>query len=466
MKIASASVLAQLGLLTSGISLFCGFGEVLSLGRPTISTQGQAVGSTETPKLESRKCIAASQHYQEMINKTIAMVSDPHIQSLVQQFGLDILNLAWEDTSRYKSSAVGLNISDMTVQVQHQDAKTRAYKLSLMPVIRYPNFSDKSADVRLDQLFLLVGNQKGEPLQRVSLKNFLGDPRRYLSKPNSWKGQQKSLLAKRDSHVLVSAQACFLPVPQGRKAEFNPVLFNYQSIAGDPAVLTILATREGTSVTVIDNKRDAFAAGPTWGQRLFFNQNGDRASLTGQRMSDFQTNRKDSTQEPSVRAAQESDLNMVLLIQVPLKQQQPMLRHTAAYESSLPMSAAAAPSNVEAAVIGHGKVEGPFTEIDDLEIERDTRFPIRATVQFYKATSNGIVSKPDIQAIQQQIARVYADADYVGSLVTEAETDRPAESEGTKQEPPNWWRNFWQQHKTNTGQSREDAWEMRRKLKG
>jgi len=337
----------------------------------------------------------------------------------VQQFGLDILNLTWEDTSRYKNSAVGLNISDMTIQVQHQDPKTRAHKLSLMPVIRYPNFLDKSVDVRLDQLFLLVGNQKGKPLQRVSLKNFLGDPRRYLSKPNSWKGQQKSLLAKRDSHLLVSAQACFLPVPQGGKAEFNPVLFNYQSIAGDPAVLTILATREGTSVTVIDNKRDAFAAGQTWGQRLFFNRNGDRASLTGQRMSDFQTNRQDSTQETSVRAAQESDLNMVLLIQVPLKQKQPMLKHTAVYESSLPMSAAA-PSNVEAAVIGHGKVEGPFTEIDDLKIERDTRFAIRATVQFYKATSNGIISKPDILAIQQQIARVYADADYVGSLVTEA----------------------------------------------
>jgi len=166
MRIASASILAQLGLLTSGISLFCGFGKVLNLGQPTTSAQGQAVGSTEMPKLESRKFIAASQNYQEMINKTIAMVSELHIQSLVQQFGLDILNLTWEDTSRYKNSAVGLNISDMTIQVQHQDPKTRAYKLSLMPVIRYPNFSDKSADVRLDQLFLLVGNQKGEPLQR------------------------------------------------------------------------------------------------------------------------------------------------------------------------------------------------------------------------------------------------------------------------------------------------------------
>jgi hypothetical protein len=48
-------------------------------------------------------------------------------------------------------------------------------------------------------------------------------------------------------------------------------------------------------------------------------------------------------------------------------------------------------SDVEEAVIGHGKVEGPFTEIDGLEIERDERYPIRVTVQFYKATSNGAV---------------------------------------------------------------------------
>ena len=70
-------------------------------------------------------------------------------------------------------------------------------------------------------------------------------------------------------------------MPRGGDAEFNPVLFNYQSVPGDPAVLTLLATREGTSVTVIDNVRDGFQAGQTWGQRLFFNQDGERASLTG-----------------------------------------------------------------------------------------------------------------------------------------------------------------------------------------
>ncbi len=45
-----------------------------------------------------------------------------------------------------------------------------------------------------------------------------------------------------------------------------------QSAPTNPAVLTVLATRESASVTVIDNQRDGFKAGHTWGQRLFFNQ--------------------------------------------------------------------------------------------------------------------------------------------------------------------------------------------------
>lgn len=65
-----------------------------------------------------------------------------------------------------------------------------------------------------------------------------------------------NLLAERDTHVLVSAQAAFLPVPQQGIAEFNPVIFNYQSYAANPAVLAIVVTAEGTSATIIDNERD------------------------------------------------------------------------------------------------------------------------------------------------------------------------------------------------------------------
>ncbi|MBE9042176.1 hypothetical protein IQ235_15465 [Oscillatoriales cyanobacterium LEGE 11467] len=410
--------------------------------------------------------------YRSVVEKTASMVSDASAQDLAARFGLNILNVTWEDTGRYYNSAVGPNISDMTIQVQQHNPIADEYTLSLMPAIRHPNFTDESADIPLDRFFLRVGNEKNEDLKRVSLREFLGNLPQYLHQPESWAGDETSLLADRDTHVLVSAQAAFLPIPQGGTAEFNPVLFNYQSYAGDPAVLTILATREGTSVTIIDNQRDGFDAGNTWGQRLFFNKNGERASFTGQRLSDFQSSGGDSSASNTdpVEASGEDGLNMVMLIQVPLKQKRPFDSEPMMMDGMLLFESAAAPeqarSNVEAAVIGHGEVEGPFTEIDDLAIERDPQFPIRVTVQFYKATSNGVVSEKDMEQIHQQIARVYEDADYVGSLVVDGPSDRPTEHDGPKEEPPGWWEAFWQRHEANTGQTREEAIEMLRRLRG
>ena len=410
--------------------------------------------------------------YLGVIQKTVSMVRNSDAQRLANKFGLNILDVTWEDTGRFKNSSVGPNISDMTIQVQHKNPDDR-YSLHLMPVIRFPNFSDKTADIPLDQMYLTVGNEKNKTLRKVPLEDVLKDLRKYLSKPNSWKGSEKSLLAKRDSHVLASAQAAFLPIPKAGLAQFNPVLFNYQSYEGDPAVLTLLATREGTSVTVIDNKRDGFDAGRTWGQRLFFNKNGDRASFTGQRLSDFKSDGSGGDRAPS-SVEPDDGLNMVMLIQVPLKQKARPFGFSGIAEDSVMMEAAPMPaaapksarSDVEEAVIGHGEVEGPFTEIDNLKIERDERFPIRVTVQFYKGTSNGVVSEADMSEIHDQIEKVYGDADYIGSLVTEGETRRPTEYDGPKHVQPGWWDDFWKRHEANTGQSREDAIKMLRRLRG
>ena len=123
-----------------------------------------------------------------------------------------------------------------------------------------------------------------------------------------------------------------------------------------------------------------------------------------------------------------------------------------------------AKSNVETAVIGHGEVEGPFTEIDGLKIERDERFPIRVTVQFYKATSNGVVSSDDMEKISDQIERVYSQADYVGSLVVGGESFRPTEYEGPKIQPAGWWEGFWTRFEDNTGLDRYDAYDLWRSL--
>ncbi len=129
--------------------------------------------------------------YIEAIEKTAAMVWDEKAQRLAELEGLNIVNVTWEDTGRYYNSSVGPNISDVTIQVQHWNPDTCSYRLTLMPVIRYPNFSDLTADIPLDKFYLLVGNEDDDELYRISLKEYLGDFRSYLSQPNSWDGQGK-----------------------------------------------------------------------------------------------------------------------------------------------------------------------------------------------------------------------------------------------------------------------------------
>lgn len=438
---------------------------LLLIALMSLNAVAAATAPTIQPPPESRGPACPSDpRYVDAIQRTADMVWDEEALRLVQEYGLDLINVTWEDTGRYYGSSVGPNISDLTIQVQHQLEGSRTCALTLMPVIRYPNFADLTADIDPDDFYLLVGNEHGDDLERISLTEYLEHFRLYLSEPDSWGGRGDSLLAGRDSHVLVSAQAAFLPVPQQGIAEFNPVIFNYQSYAGDPAVLTIVATREGTSATVIDNTRDAFPAGWSWGQRLFFNQDGERASFTGERLSDFVQTRPVNLDAPE--AAGESGLNMVLIIQVPLRQKVQLedLLPTLALGAVAPASEMAAKSDVEMAVIGHGAVEGPFTEIDGLAIRRDGRFPIRVTVQFYKATGDGFVTEADIEAIAQQIDRVYEDGDYVGSLVVDGPSERPTEYDGPKDEPPGWWQAFWTRFEDNIGLDREDALELLRDL--
>lgn len=412
--------------------------------------------------------------YGHVIDRTAGMVRDRHAKRLAKKHGLDVVDLTWEDTARFAGSCVGPNISDMTIQVKNGGTVT------CMPVIRHPNFSDRTADVSLDEVFLRVGNEKGGTLRRVCLRAYLRDLKSHLSDPGSWKGSRTSLLAPREKEVLISAQACFLPVPKEGEATFNPVLFNYQSYAGAPAVLAVVASREGTSATVIDNQRDGFGAGGAWGQRLFFNDAGQRASFTGTRLEEFVASGGDALDGPStVEEAKKAGLNCVLMIQVPLKQpERPAMRFAMA--GAPPPCAPPAggayrsrglrdeESDVDEAVIGHGEAEGPFTEIDGLPIERDPRYPIRITVQFYKATSNGVVSPADIHAIATQIERIYADAKTVGSLVTEADGGRSTEwdDEGRgKTEPIDWWPAFWARQEAATGKSRQQLMaELTRRL--
>lgn len=369
------------------------------------------------------------------------MVSDDEARRLVAGRGLGLVNVMWEDTGRWEGSSVGPNISDVTIEVEaNNDAQGR--RTYLMPVIRHDNFSDKTADVRMDRIFIPVGNQKGGKLETITLTQLLANPGRYLSSPRQGKIVGGSLLApRRDGHVLVSAQHAFLPVPRDGKATFWPVIFNYQSYAANPAVLTILVTRQGASLTVVDNARDTVTGGGSWGQRLYFNHDGKKAPLLAERLADVQ--RKGTTANGEAAASLGEDANLLMLIQVPLKQKErPHMAYGADMAGGMALAEGAAPpaptatrsarggSDVDVAVLGHGETEGPYAELDGLTIQRDPRFPVRVTVQFYQATSNGVVSAADVARMAEQIDKVYAKGDYVGSLVVPDPRDR--------HRPTNW----------------------------
>jgi hypothetical protein len=316
--------------------------------------------------------------------------------------------------------------------------------------MRYENFTDKTADVKIDKILIPVGNQsEGGKLELVSLRELLESPEQYLSAHDKGKIKKHTLLAKRDTHVLVSAQHAFLPVPKEGKATFWPVIFNYQSTKKNPAVLTILVTRQGTSVTIIDNNRDSVAG--DWGQRLYFNQGGKKAPLIAERLTDVKASGHTANGEDAQNLT--DDANVLMLIQVPLKYRQRPARTMIGYGDMAPMTMSAgsvapsaapaksasggggggygrARSDVDTAVLGHGPAEGPYTELDGLTIERDSRFPVRVTLQFYQATSNGVISRDNVKAMAAQIKKVYGKGDYVGSLVVPTGVDR--------KRPTNW----------------------------
>jgi hypothetical protein len=396
--------------------------------------------------------------YRGVVERVADMVFDPEVRELAAQRGLTAVNLTWEDTGRAEGSSLGPNISDLTLQVRRRDSSGR-FADALMPVIRYPNFTDRTGDVPADRFFLRIGNERAGHLSTVPLAAVLKDLRRFASSPATLAGAESSsssvapldLSAPRDSHYLVSAQAVFLPIPRAGKAVFNPVLFNYQSAPGSPAVLAILATREGTSMTVIENRTEDLTA-KGWGQELYFNDGGLRATFTAERRSDVAARiaAQGGPRSEADRSALGKGADVLALIQVPLVHQHqgalgglPASGGGYGYEfSDDPLAAGGfgpndatirvrpgpvrAGGDMERAVLGHGPHLGPFTEGHGTRLLRDARFPVRITVQFYKATSVGVVREADLDAIARSIRSAYEHADFVGSLVVpEGDPQRP-----------------------------------------
>jgi len=104
-------------------------------------------------------------------------------------------------------------------------------------------------------------------------------------------------------------------------------------------------------------------------------------------------------------------------------------------------------ADVEDAIIKIGQSEGEFSELGNCsEITRDPNYPIRVTLQFYKATSNGICDDSHLSAISSQIKESRKFGTAIGSLVIGGDTGRVTEHTGHYIRPP-WWEEFWLMYK-------------------
>jgi hypothetical protein len=404
--------------------------------------------------------------FRQVINKVVMMPADSGLQNRAwNQHKLNVLNVMWEDTGRSLGSSGGPNISDLTLQVHEKTS--RGTRTHLLPVIRHPNFTDKSADIAADKMWVRVGNQGADgDTAAVRLTDVLANLREYMSDPDSLKGSG-NFLAERDTHFLVSAQHVFVPLPKTGKVEFNPVLFNYQSAPGSPAVLSLLVTRQGTSVQVVENRASATSQAG-WGQQLYFNHAGQQTLFTAERRSTVKARIDAGRAQKQDAGALEQGADMMMLVQIPLKQRRwnrggpfgavgsgagggGFADDMAPAAEMAPMTSKAAPSkrssrsrprsDVEKAVLGHGDDLGKFVEGNNLKLERDARFPVRVTIQFYRATSNGVISDENLADAAAQIAKVYDSGDYVGSLVV-PKSEQPRPTSWTDHPTVGWLRSL------------------------
>ncbi len=379
-------------------------------------------------------------------NKLNSVVSsltrDESTIMLLDAHGLKAQSVSWEDTGRSKGSCWGPNISDMTLVVKESS--------TLMPVIRKPNFADVTQDVPIETFNV---NHKGTV---KSLKALL---------------EELKLYDDRDSVVLTSSQCCVLPVEFGKKTQFAVQLFNYQSRSEDPAVLVILASKNGTSVQVLDSSNT----------KLFFDDLGTAKWFSVERLEDVriragdQKTRVDSFKE--MKAAEVLD-NTIMMIQVPLKQKPRPQTRSYFGGNSVPCSTnnsvdcidysykggdeyeeedceadldlfgnapkdicastnttnmqkfsrdTPKPRGMDMGQVGLGDSAGTYTGVGSTTLTRDERFPVRCTFQYYRVTDTGKLDEKSILDIKEQLEQSLKVATAQGSLVLNPDSGRLTE---------------------------------------
>ncbi len=393
-----------------------------------------------------------------------------NLKAIAAKYGVDINSVTFEDTSRKKGSYWGDNISDMTLVVEN---KGRNNSSTRMPVIRKPNFSDETADMSIDKFNVTVGNERGQELRRIPLREYLKDISKYTVRNSSQTENTKikSMLLDRDDSILTSVQFCVLPLQDG-ECEFSVQLYNYQSSATDPAVLVIVSSSQGTSAQVVTGETE----------KLYINMNGRSANYLAKRLKDDRKEKGKALE--GAMDLEEQERNVLSIIQIPLKRKPPprvfrglescgseygnlecgfvqcsinnsapgtggvvssfmcdaecddeedcddeweCVKEKCADRDST-MKSRSTVRGMDNAVLRPGETHSEFKGVGDYSLERDHDYPIRCTFQFYKVTDTDDIPEQAFSEMREKIDKVYSSGSVTGSLVVSGDTGRVTET--------------------------------------
>ena len=376
----------------------------------------------------------------DLLSSTVrALPKNPVVIDQFNRHSLNIGFVSWEDTARDKNSVWGPNISDVSLDVDDKD----------FPIINTKNFNDPTCDMSINRFSLNVGNEKEHcetTMGRISFKEYLQNLGQYVAA--NVKG---NFFLPRDDKILTSAQSCILPL-NDNKVSFNVRIHNYQNDSKDPAVLVIVASPHGTSAQLLTDRK----------QKIYFNKCDYKAPYVAERLVDVRTAAGKPLEGPMTQ--EEKENNVLFIFQIPLKQKpqyhnrgglcldgclskgvvvDPTIAMIFAAKAgkegtawSIPLDGAAGDARfyesrgMDHAQLTVGDSIGPWNgTTPEFTIERDDRYPIRCTIQYYRVTDTDTISDETVNEISSQIWKFYDEAPITekGSLVTNTATGRITE---------------------------------------
>jgi hypothetical protein len=365
--------------------------------------------------------------------------------------GLQFTRVSWEDTSKYWGTTSVQ--SDLTLELVGDHGVGTP-----VPVLRSPIYADNPWLVDASTISLNVSNwtRDGSPAT-MSLVQLLASPYYVHDKSEGLGGGAlPNVYAALDTHVLMTTQACFLPMnprdPVGSHVEFCIAI----NVTPGKAVMVFVATKHGTMVQFVPGGKV---------HRLFFKKHYVKYLFAARRLDDQRAMQGSTSTAPMT--AEEKEDNVLFIFQVPLKLRDRASEFSfphagrfpgssfpsfgaagpfrdaslfsggaapaaAAFGSAAPATPAfgttappAARINVRPtaarsapvagavrfaeggthdAILGRGRpVADTYEEYFNLlEWERDRESRVRVTAQFYKITTTGVILDRDLDAIVTQ----------------------------------------------------------------